>query len=131
MQVLADTGADIFAFETIPSLLEAEALLELFREFPGRCAWLSYSCRDEEHISHGERFSEGVALAESSDQIMAVGLNCTAPQYATRLLETATATVLWSYIPIAANSGTRMVTNGQVRAVPKCRFWTGIKQGRD
>ena len=114
MQVLADTGADIFAFETIPSLLEAEALLELFREFPGRFAWLSYSCRDEEHISHGERFSEGVALAESSDQIMAVGLNCTAPQYATRLLETATATVPLVVYP---NSGEQWNPDGNQ--------WTG------
>ncbi len=92
MEVLADTGADLFAFETIPSLLEAEALLELIREFPGKCAWLSYSCRDEENSSHGERFSDCVALAESSDQIVAVGLNCTAPQYATGLLESAAST---------------------------------------
>jgi homocysteine S-methyltransferase len=87
MEVLADTGADLFAFETIPSLLEAEALLELIREFPGKHAWLSFSCRDEQHVSHGERFSDCVAHADGSEQIVAVGLNCTAPEYATALLE--------------------------------------------
>jgi len=87
MEVLADTGADLFALETIPSLLEAEALLELMPEFPGKSAWLSFSCRDREHVSHGERFSECMALAEDSSQIVAVGLNCTPPEYATALLE--------------------------------------------
>jgi len=88
MQVLADTGADLFAFETIPSLLEAEALLELLQEFPDESACLSFSCKDGEHISHGEYFSDGVSLADSSDQIVAVGLNCTAPEFVSPLLET-------------------------------------------
>ena len=89
MQILADTDADLFAFETIPSLLEAEALLELIQEFPDRCAWLSFSCRDGKDVSHGERFSSCVALADDSEQIVGVGLNCTAPEYATDLLKSA------------------------------------------
>ena len=89
MAVLADSGADLFALETIPSLLEAEALLELMQEFPRNCAWLSFSCRDAEHVSHGERFSECAALADGSDQVVAVGLNCTAPEYVTELLKSA------------------------------------------
>ena len=89
MQVLADTDADLFAFETIPSLLEAEALLELMQEFPEKCAWLSFSCRNGKDVSHGERFSACVALADNSEQIVGVGLNCTAPEYATDLLKSA------------------------------------------
>jgi len=89
MEVLADTDADLFAFETIPSLLEAEALLELLAEFPGRQAWLSYSCRDGAHVCHSERFADCAALADSSDQVLAVGLNCTAPQFVADLLESA------------------------------------------
>src|SRR5210317_388673 len=34
LEVLADTDADLIAFETIPSLLEAEALVEMLEEFP-------------------------------------------------------------------------------------------------
>jgi len=67
MQVMADTDADLFAFETIPSVLEAQALLELLKEFPGKTAWLSFSCRDEKHVSHGELFSECAALADRED----------------------------------------------------------------
>ncbi|KAG8586483.1 hypothetical protein GDO81_005387 [Engystomops pustulosus] len=45
MQCLAAAGVDLFAFETIPSLKEAEALVQLLREFPNNKAWLSYSCQ--------------------------------------------------------------------------------------
>jgi homocysteine S-methyltransferase len=115
MQVLADTDADLFAFETIPSTLEAEALLELMQEFPGKRAWLSFSCRDGEYVSHGEQFSECVALADGSEQIVGVGLNCTAPEYATELLKAAggTSTPLVVY----PNSGEKWNPDGNQ--------WTG------
>jgi homocysteine S-methyltransferase len=88
MQVLADTEADLFAFETIPSKLEAEALIELLKEFPNKHAWLSFSCKNAREVSHGEAFSECVNLVERSDQIVGVGLNCTAPEWVNGLLET-------------------------------------------
>lgn len=87
MEVLAQTDADLFAFETIPSLLEAEALLELMQEFPGRHAWLSFSCRDGAHVCHGERFSDCIAAVEQSEQMIGAGLNCTAPGFVGSLLD--------------------------------------------
>jgi homocysteine S-methyltransferase len=89
MEFLAQTPADLFAFETIPSQEEAEVLLELLGEHPGKPAWLSFSCRDGQHVSHGERFADCAALADRSDQIVGVGINCTAPQYVSALLESA------------------------------------------
>ena len=89
MEVLAHSDADMLAFETIPSKLEAQALIDLLAEFPQRKAWLSFSCKDEEQVCHGESFAECAALAETSDQIVAVGINCTAPQYMVPLLESA------------------------------------------
>jgi homocysteine S-methyltransferase len=89
MEELAHSDADMLAFETIPSKLEAQALIELLAEFPQRKAWLSFSCKDEEHVCHGESFAECAALAEISDQIIAVGINCTAPQFVVPLLESA------------------------------------------
>lgn len=86
MQVLAIGGADLLACETIPSLAEAEALVQLLAEFPDSKAWLSFSCRDGEHICHGERFADACALANQSDQIVAVGVNCSAPRHIESLL---------------------------------------------
>lgn len=86
MAVLANSGADLLACETIPCLVEAEALVQLLTEFPQTVAWLSFSCCDEEHVCHGERFADCVALANQFDQVVAVGLNCTPPRFVEPLL---------------------------------------------
>jgi len=86
MTELANSDADLLAIETIPSMLEAEALIELLAEFPASQAWLSFSCKDEAHVCHGELFADCAALADQADQLIAVGINCTAPEYVTELL---------------------------------------------
>lgn len=45
MACLAAAGADLLAFETIPSIKEAQAVAELLREFPDSAAWLAFSCK--------------------------------------------------------------------------------------
>jgi len=45
IHALVEAGADILAFETIPAQSEAEALVELLKEFPGQKAWLSFACK--------------------------------------------------------------------------------------
>ena len=87
--VLADSPADLFAFETFPSLAEAEALIGVLPEFPQVNAWLSFSCKDERHVAHGEPFAECAALAASSEQVIAVGVNCLPPANVPELLDTA------------------------------------------
>ncbi len=89
LEILASAGADLLAFETVPSLLEAEVLVSLLAEVPDTPAWLSFSCRDETHTCHGEPFEEAVALADSSARIVAVGVNCTPPRHVEGLLERA------------------------------------------
>ena len=54
MAVLAATEADLFACETIPCQVEAQALAHLLAEFPERVAWISFSARDGAHTCHGE-----------------------------------------------------------------------------
>lgn len=87
LDLLADTPADLFAFETIPSQLEAEVLIELLADYPGKCAWLSFSCRDGVQVCHGEAFADCAALADAAEQVVAVGVNCTAPQHIDSLLK--------------------------------------------
>ncbi len=104
LQVLANSGADLLACETIPCLDEAEALVRLLAEFPQTVAWLSFSCCDEAHVCHGERFADCVALANQSEQIVAVGLNCTPPRFAEALLR-AGAAVTTKPLVVYPNSG--------------------------
>jgi homocysteine S-methyltransferase len=78
MKVLVEAGADLLACETIPCLVEATALASLLPEFPGITAWISFSCRDGELNSEGERLADCVAALDGFEQVAAVGVNCTA-----------------------------------------------------
>jgi homocysteine S-methyltransferase len=89
LALLASSGADLLACETIPCRLEGEALVVLLAEFRETRAWLSFSCRSGSEVSDGGAFADCAALAGSSDQIMAVGINCTAPRYIEDLLHAA------------------------------------------
>jgi homocysteine S-methyltransferase len=88
LQVLADAGADLLACETIPCLREARVLSSLLREFPDTPAWISFSCKDGEHNCEGENIGACAAELHDHPQIVAVGVNCTAPQHITSLLRT-------------------------------------------
>ena len=89
MKALLEAEPDILACETIPCPEEAEALLLLLEEFPEARAWLAFSCRDGLHISQGELFRDVVKMADGSPQVLAAGINCTAPRYISSLLEEA------------------------------------------
>ena len=84
IETLIDSGADLLAFETIPTVREARVLVDLLDELDVP-AWLSYSCRDGTSTSAGEPFDEAVAIADHP-RVVAVGVNCTAPRHVPSLL---------------------------------------------
>lgn len=86
MRALIEAGADMLACETLPSLIEAQALAELLTEFPNNSAWISFSARDEKHISEGQAFTDCVKLLDDNPQIAATGINCTSPKYIPSLI---------------------------------------------
>ncbi|MEZ0071956.1 homocysteine S-methyltransferase [Planotetraspora sp. GP83] len=85
-ELLASAGADLLACETIPSLDEARALATLLRETPSARAWVTFSCRDGEHVSDGTPFKECAAVFADLPQVIAVGVNCTAPTFVPGLI---------------------------------------------
>jgi homocysteine S-methyltransferase len=86
MKALIEAGADLLACETIPCLIEAQALVNLLGEFQNMQAWISFSCRDEAHVSEGQRLEDCVRLIEASPSVTAVGINCTSPKYIPSLI---------------------------------------------
>ncbi|MDT9723323.1 homocysteine S-methyltransferase [Paenibacillus sp. ClWae2A] len=76
MAALIEAGADILAFETIPSLQEAQVLVDLLKEFPHAYAWLSFSLKDGTSISEGTQLELCAQTFGSEPQIAAIGLNC-------------------------------------------------------
>lgn len=85
-EILASSGADLLACETIPSLPEARALATLLAETPSVKAWISFSCRDGGHINDGTPIAEAAALFAGNPQVVAVGVNCTAPRHIPALI---------------------------------------------
>ncbi len=79
--LLAASGADLLACETIPSRVETEVLLQLLHETADVCAWFSFSCRDERRLSDGTPIADIAALFRDQPQVIAVGANCTAPRF--------------------------------------------------
>jgi homocysteine S-methyltransferase len=93
LAVVAETNVDLVALETVPSFEEGEAILAALARFPSLSAWLSFTCRDSSHVAHGERFAECASLVDDSQQIIAVGINCTHPRFIAELIaEAKTAT---------------------------------------
>jgi homocysteine S-methyltransferase len=77
LEVLAEAGADVLALETIPDVDEAEALVNLVRSL-GVPAWLSYTI-DGTRTRAGQPLADAFAVAAGVPEIVAVGVNCCAP----------------------------------------------------
>lgn len=109
--LLAGSSADLLACETIPSAMEVHAIANLARETPEAPIWVSLSCRDERHINDGTPIAEAVAPLLSLPQVVALGVNCTAPGYVIGLLSALAAT---TEKPLLAypNSGERYDAEG-------------------
>ncbi len=78
--VMAETNADFLAFESIPSLEEAKAILAALIPYPSLAVYLSFTCRDGHHVSHGETLRACAELLEGQAQVIGIGVNCTAPE---------------------------------------------------
>jgi homocysteine S-methyltransferase len=77
--VLATAGADLLACETIPTLIEAEALVALLSGYPDARAWVSFTARDGQHTSAGEPLRVAAARLDREPQVVAIGVNCVPP----------------------------------------------------
>lgn len=82
VQILAESGADLIAFETIPNKVEAQAYAELLDEeninIP---AWFTFNSKDGENVVSGDSILECASIAEASEKVVAVGINCTPPRF--------------------------------------------------
>jgi len=83
--VLAESDADLLAFETLPSLEEAKAIGEALQPWPELAAWFCFNCPEAQavhlQVAHGEALRDCAALVASFAQTVAVGINCTQPKW--------------------------------------------------
>ncbi|XP_030384145.1 uncharacterized protein LOC115631515 [Scaptodrosophila lebanonensis] len=95
IEACLEEGVDGLAIETIPCQMEAEALVEMLcDDYPDVKFWVTFQCKDEKTLAHGEYFSDAAnsiweLLRERNalDRCLALGVNCVHPQHVTPLFK--------------------------------------------
>ncbi|SCK48761.1 homocysteine S-methyltransferase [Streptomyces sp. WMMB 322] len=102
IEAVAEAAPDVLALETVPDVVEAEALLSA-ADGCGIPVWLSFTISGD-RTRAGQPLGEAFALAAGRDQVMAVGVNCCAPGDADRAVAAAAA-VTGKPVVVYPNSG--------------------------
>ena len=93
-----DAGVDVLAFETVPDLLEAEAIANVLTQLQtaGRRveAYVMFTCREDESdgaliVDNGDPFEDCCRALAACAPCVALGVNCTDPWLVGGLLEQA------------------------------------------
>ena len=78
LELLARSGADLLAIETIPAAREGRVLRRLLDRLDDPPpAWVSFTCRDGGHLSDGTPVEEAAGGLADCDRVRWVGVNCT------------------------------------------------------
>uniref|UniRef100_A0A915LYZ1 Hcy-binding domain-containing protein n=1 Tax=Meloidogyne javanica TaxID=6303 RepID=A0A915LYZ1_MELJA len=103
---LIAAGIRTLVFETIPTLKEVECVGKVLDQLgPEVRAWIVSTCQDGKRTRSGDLFSSVVKVANSIQKVVAVGVNCTAPENITELLEEANKTGNRKALVVYPNSG--------------------------
>jgi homocysteine S-methyltransferase len=120
--VLATSGADLLACETIPALDEARALVALLAQHSATRAWMSFTSPDGIHTSHGELLTDCAGFLDEIPGVTAIGVNCVRPEVvdsSIRMLRAGSGKPIVVY----PNSGERWDANTE--------NWSGIRDHGD
>lgn len=102
--ILEASEADFLACETIPSMMEVEVLSELLLS-SAKPSWVSFSCKDETHLNDGHKIQDAAKILSDHPTVFAIGVNCTAPKYINKIIETLKAEAPDKRIIVYPNSG--------------------------
>ncbi|MGE0158317.1 MAG: homocysteine S-methyltransferase [Gemmatimonadales bacterium] len=122
LHVLADTVADLVAFETIPSSVEAEIVASLLGEVSSTWAWMSFTCADDERLRDGSPLAEAVHAALAAPRLAGIGINCTAPRHVAASIDTVRSL---TDLPVIAYPNSGEVYDA------RSRRWVGTPAGAD
>jgi homocysteine S-methyltransferase len=102
MELLAEAGADVLALETVPDVIEGEALVTALSGL-GVDVWLTYTIRAG-RTRAGQPLEEAFAVAATVPEVVAIGVNCCDPGDVAAAIATAAA-VTHKPVIVYPNSG--------------------------
>jgi homocysteine S-methyltransferase len=80
-RILLDAGADLLAFETIPSRREATAVREVLDALRPATAWVSFRTPDGRHTPEGDDLADAARELQGVPGLF-LGVNCSPPEVA-------------------------------------------------
>ena len=89
IEILASKGVKLFAFETLPALKEALALVDILHNYPECKAWVSFTTKTGLETSYGDPFVSVFRTFCNDPQVIAVGTNCCDPELTKPILQEA------------------------------------------
>lgn len=104
ISILDRTNADIIACETIPDIQEASVLSDILA-LVKKPAWVSFSCRDGQHLNDGSKIKDAVSIFKNHPKVFALGANCTQPKYISAIIRCIKGAGLGKRIVVYPNSG--------------------------
>ena len=112
ISIFENSSADILAFETIPSHLEAEVIAELTMS-SNKPSWVSFSCSDQGHISDGTAISTCARIFDDHPSVFALGANCISPDLILGIVNSIKESGTDKKIIIYPNSGGKYDSQGK------------------
>jgi homocysteine S-methyltransferase len=104
VRLLDNSNADFFACETIPSFQEAKVLADILKQAK-KSSWISFSCKDEQHLNDGTDIEKAVEYFSTHPKIFAIGVNCTPPKFISSLIKSIKSKSGKKRIVVYPNSG--------------------------
>lgn len=104
LDILAEAAPDLYAFETVPCYLEAEAIADALAGYPEDSAWVAFSCKEGHHTCEGNPITDCAKLLDAVPQIASIGVNCCPPGIVESLVRDI-ASVTKKIIVVYPNSG--------------------------
>lgn len=117
VRILEETDADFLAFETIPSKREIKILAEIISQCKKPC-WLSFSCKNESSLNDGNSIIEAVKSIDSTKNLFALGINCTAPIYVSGIIK--------NILPFIHDKKLIVYPNSGEIYLPETKSWEGL-----
>jgi homocysteine S-methyltransferase len=71
--------------ETVPEVEEVQAVATLLGEIEHAAGWISVSCMDGARLRSGAPVEEAAQAAAGHPGVLALGVNCTAPEFVTEV----------------------------------------------
>lgn len=88
LKVLVSSGPDLVAVETIPLAVEARLIADLLVELEAPPAWFSFGCASADRTYGGDPLELAVREVSNYPNLVALGVNCTAPSVVGDVLRT-------------------------------------------